>query len=545
MTTNANRGGVDSPADVLIVGAGPAGAVAAAYLSEKGVKVVCLEQGDWTNPSDYPGDKPEWELIAQKTWNPNPNVRGRDADYPCDTTESDVNPLMFAGVGGSTILYAAHWLRFLPSDFRVRSLDDVADDWPFTYEDLLPYYERIDQVVGTAGVGGDPAYPPGAPPPLPPHPITAIGRTVAAGMNKLGWHWWPAPQAIPTRDYGNLKACVRYGTCMSGCPNGSKASFDLTFWPSALKYGTRLVTGARVKEVTVNGDGLATGAVYVDRNGSEHHQTAGVVILAANGVGTPRLLLLSKSSRFPDGLANSSGMVGKRLMMHPFGSVTGIFDEPFVSWLGPFGQYIQSLEFYETDSSRGFVRGAKWGLMPTGGPLGAAMSPFFGETPELDLNLHANVRERLAHTVLWGIIAEDLPSESNRVVIHESLTDSDGMPAPKIVYRNDDNSRRMVHYHLDRARESLEAAGAKKTFSDAFIRDTGWHLLGTTTMGGDPAASVVDQYGRAHDVPNLYIYGGSTFPTSSGVNPTATISAVTLRSVEHLLKHARLQEVPV
>jgi choline dehydrogenase-like flavoprotein len=149
-------------------------------------------------------------------------------------------------------------------------------------------------------------------------------------------------------------------------------------------------------------------------------------------------------------------------------------------------------------------------------------------------------------TPCCGVSAEDLPSESNRVVIHESLVDSDGMPAPKIVYRNDDNSHRMVLYHLDRARESLETAGAKKTFSDAFIRDTGWRLLGTTTMGGgDPAASVVDQYGRTHDVPNLYIYGGSTFPTSSGVNPTATISAVTLRSVEHLLKHAPLQEVPV
>lgn len=537
-------GDTRTPTDVLIVGAGPAGAIAASYLAEKGYLVTCLEQGDWVNPADYPGDKPEWELIAQKTWNPNPNVRGRRADYPCDTTESDVNPLMFAGVGGSTILYAAHWLRFLPSDFRVRSLDGVADDWPFTYEDLEPYYEQIDRLVGTAGLGGDPAYPPGIEPPLPPHPITAAGRVVAEGMNKLGWHWWPGSNAIPTRDYGHLKACVRYGTCMSGCPSGSKASADLAFWPVALKYGARLVTGARVREITVNESGLATGAVYIDRNGVEHHQAASVVIVAANGIGTPRLLLLSRSNRFPDGLANSSGLVGKRLMMHPFGAVTGVFEEQFDSWSGPFGQYIQSLEFYETDVSRGFVRGAKWGLMPTGGPLGAAVSPFFGETPPMDLNLHANVRERLSHSVLWGIIAEDLPSDSNRIVLHDRLTDSDGIPAPKIVYRNDENSRRMVLYHLERAKESLEAAGARQVLTDAFIRDTGWHQLGTTTMGNDSARSVVDQHGKSHDVPNLYIYGGSTFPTSSGVNPTATISAVTLRSVEHLVNSRRNQPLP-
>ncbi len=187
-------------ADVLIVGAGAAGAVAAAYLARHGVHVVCLEQGGWTNASDFPGTKPEWELLAQKSWNPNPNVRAGRADYPCDTSESDVNPLMYAGVGGSTVLYAAHWVRFLPSDFRTHTLDGVGRDWPFTYQDLQPYYHRIDIAVGTSGLAGDPAYPPTTPPPLPPHSISAIGRKVAEGMNKLGWHWWPAPNAIPTRD---------------------------------------------------------------------------------------------------------------------------------------------------------------------------------------------------------------------------------------------------------------------------------------------------------------------------------------------------------
>lgn len=534
----------ESHADVLVVGAGPAGAIASAFLAQSGFSVVCLEQGDWMNSRDYPGDKPEWELLERKPWNADPNVRGRTADYPCDATASDFTPNMFAAVGGTTILYRAHWVRFLPSDFRVRTLDGVADDWPFSYEDLQPYYEAMDELVGTAGLAGDPAYPPGAPPPLPPHPINPLGRRVAEGMNRLGWHWWPAPNSIATRKHRSLNPCVRYGTCISGCPNDSKASFDLILWPEALRDGARLVTGARVRTVTVNEAGLATGAVYVDRRGVERHQSADVVILAANAIGNPRLLFLSGSPRFPDGLANSSGLVGKRLMTHPLATVMGIFDEECRSWQGPYGQQIQSMEFYETDTSRGFVRGAKWGLLPTGGPLGTALSVLLGQAPALQPQPHADLRERLAHSVQWGILAEDLPAESNRVTLHESLTDSDGIPAVKISARDDENVKRNLRFQVARAKESLEAAGARKTLVVA-TKPTRSHNMGTTTMGEDPARSVVDQYGRAHDVPNLYLFGASTFPTGAAVNPTATLCAVTLRSVEHLISERRRQPVPI
>lgn len=529
--------------DVVVIGAGPAGVIAAAHLAERGFSVVCLEQGGWLNASDYPGDRPEWELLAQRAWHANPNVRSRPEDYPCDTTESDVNPLMFSGVGGTSIIYGGNWIRALPSDFRVRSLDGVADDWPFTYADLLPYYEAIDREIGAAGLGGDPAYPHSAPPPLAAHPLNPMGRKVAEGMNRLGWHWWPATNAMPTQDYGNLKQCARRGTCLTGCPEGAKASFDLTHWPLALSHGARLVTGARVREITTNDAGLATGATYIDRLGSEHHQSADVVIVAANSVGTPRLLLVSASSDYPDGLANSSGLVGKRLMMHPFASVTGVFEDDLQSWLGPMG-FIQSMEFYETDESRGFVRGAKWGLNPTGGPLSAALSPFFAKDTVTDEAFHKKVRQRLGHSALWGIIAEDLPVESNCVMLDSQLTDSDGVPAPKIVYRSDTNSERLLAFHIERARESLEAAGAYETIVDSMVRDSGWHLLGTTKMGTDPETSVVDQYGRTHDVPNLYLYGGSVFPTSSGVNPTATICAVAKRCVEHLAANSSMQRAP-
>jgi choline dehydrogenase-like flavoprotein len=531
-------------ADVLVIGAGASGSVAVKELAENGFSVVCLEQGDWTPPSEFAGDKPEWELLRQKTWHPNPNVRSGPSDYPVDTTDSDVNPLMYSAVGGSTILYAAHWCRFAPSDFRVRSLDGVADDWPFTYDDLLPYYERMDRAMAVSGLGDDPAYPAGAPFPLPPLPIGKFGRKAAEGMDKLGWHWWPGPNSIASRKHGDRSPCVRYGACLTGCPQGAKASTDLTHWPQALAAGAVLVTGARVKEITVDAQGLASGAIYVDRAGTERQQKARVVILAANGVGTPRLMQLSRSQAHPSGLGNSSGLVGKRLMMHPYGAVVGNYEDDLESWMGPTGQAIQSMEFYETDESRGFVRGAKWNVMPTGGPLG--MRAGYGGRPVKESwgeNFHRNVKANMGRSFEWGIIAEDLPDETNQVVLDPSLTDSDGIAAPKIVYKSSENTSKLIDFHIARAVEAHEAAGAVSTSVTRLMRDCGWHLLGTARMGEDPATSVVDQWGRSHDVPNLYVIDGSIFVTSSGVNPTATIMALALRCVEHLIAERRNQVV--
>lgn len=525
-------------ADALVVGAGASGAVAVKALAERGFSVVCLEQGDWTPTSAFVGDKPEWELVKQRQWHANPNIRRATADYPVDTSESDVNPLMYCGVGGSTILFAAQWCRFLPSDFNVRTLDGIADDWPLDYADLQPFYGRMDSEVGVSGVGGNPAYPPGAGYPLPPMPIGKVGRRAAEGMDRLGWHWWPGANAIPSREYRHRPGCVRYGTCLTGCPAGAKGSVDITHWPAALAAGARLVTGARVREIVVDARGRASGAVYVDRSGVERLLRASVVILAGNGVGTPRLLLLSTPKCFPDGLANGSGLVGRNLMMHPYGAVVGTYDEPLDSWLGPAGHAIESMQFYETDTARGFVRGAKWNVMPTGGPLGMRVG--YGGRPvdeSWGANFHRNLKASLGRSFEWGAIAEDLPDENNRVVLDPRLTDSDGIAAPKVLYQTSENTKRLIDFHVARAREAHEAAGALATSTTKLMRDCGWHLLGTARMGDDPRTSVVDRWGRAHEVPNLYIVDGSTFVTSSGVNPTATIMALALRSVEHLIDH--------
>ena len=531
-------------ADALIIGAGPTGAVAAKRLAEAGMRVVVLEQGDWPDYARARADHADFELTAGRDWSANPNRRQAPADYPISDADSDIAAVMYNAVGGSTVLFAAHWQRNMPSDFRVRTLDGVADDWPLTYEDLEPYYEQVENDFGVSGLAGDPAFPPGKGPPLPPAPLAPMGRRVARAHNQLGWHWWPAPNAIATRPYKALRPCTQRATCMWGCVEGAKGSVDRTHWPHNLALGVELRTGARVRRLEVNGRGLVTGAVYVDRTGVEHFQPADVAILGANGIGTPRLLLLSASGRYPNGLANSTGLVGRRLMMHPFGTVVGLFDDDLQSTRGVWGQHLHSLQFYETDTSRGFVRGAKWGLQPTGGPVSMTRSFPWGDNPIWGPGFHQAIRKRLGRSAMWGIIAEDLPDESNRVVLDPELKDGDGIPAPKIIYRMSDNSYRLLRFHQERARESLLAAGAYETTVAPLIRETGWHLLGTAKMGADPGSSVVDPWGRAHDVPNLFIFDGSIWPTSSGMNPTATIAALALRCSDQLVRSRSNQEVP-
>jgi choline dehydrogenase-like flavoprotein len=283
----------------------------------------------------------------------------------------------------------------------------------------------------------------------------------------------------------------------------------------------------------------------VDRQGGEHFQPADVTILGANGIGTPRLLLLSASGRHPNGLANSTGLVGRRLMMHPFATVVGLFDEDLQSTRRVWGQHLHSLQFYETDPSRGFVRGAKWGLQPTGGPVSMTRSFPWGDNPIWGPGFHQSIHKRLGRSAMWGIIAEDLPDEANRVVLDPALKDGDGIPAPKVIYRMSENSYRLLRFHQERARESLQAAGAYETIVAPLIRETGWHLLGTARMGADPGSSVVDAWGRAHDIPNLFIFDGSIWPTSSGMNPTATIAALALRCSDRLVRTRSNQEVPL
>ncbi|MBJ51171.1 MAG: choline dehydrogenase [Gammaproteobacteria bacterium] len=516
----------DDPVDVLIIGAGASGAALAWTLAETRMRIVCLEQGDWLNPTEYPSAGKDWESRQYSDFSISPNRRKRITDYPVNDQDSPISVANFNGVGGSTILYAGHYPRFHPSDFRVKTLDGVADDWPLDYTDLEPYYAENDKMMGVSGLAGDPAYPP-KPAVMPPLPLGKSGQVLGKGFNAMGWHWWPSDSAIATTSYDGRDKCANLGACTIGCAQGAKASSDITYWPHAIRAGVEVRTRCRVREISVNENDMASGVTYYDVDGNERFQAAEVVVLACNGVGTPRILLNSVSNRFPNGLANRNGLVGKNLMFHPYASIQGIFDQPLDGYMGP-GNCIWSQQFYETDRSRDFVRGFTYEITRGRGPVATALTGMFSGRIPWGEEHHQRYRELFNRITGMVAICEDLPEPHNTVTLDPELKDSDGIPAPRITYKLSDNSRRMLDYAVDRGTEILETAGATDVMTEAPISVGGWHLMGTTRMGVDPENSVVNEWGRSHDVRNLFVVDGSIFVTSAGVNPTRTIQALSL-----------------
>jgi choline dehydrogenase-like flavoprotein len=282
-----------------------------------------------------------------------------------------------------------------------------------------------------------------------------------------------------------------------------------------------------VREITTDEHGMAAGVVYYDRDGVEQFQAAHVIVLACNGVGTPRLLLNSVSGRFPKGLANSSGLVGKNLMFHPYAQVYGYVAEPTDSNRAP-PTCLWSKEFYETDPLRGFVRGYTFQFGRGVGPIAEAVASEAKGLLPWGPSHHAAFRRLNGHRVGLSAICEDLPEEHNRVTLDPTLTDSNGIPAPRIDYTISENTRRMMEHGIARARDILTAAGAADLYEQRNPLNSPGHLLGTARMGSNPEQSVVNAWGRSHDVKNLFIVDGSIWVTSGGVNPTSTIQALAL-----------------
>ena len=530
--------------DLIIVGAGAAGGAIARKLSNSGLKILCLEQGDFVNPTDFPSTKTNWETFKRSTSHVSPNIRKLQADYPINDSESPIAIANFNAVGGSTILFSGHFPRMHPSDFRVKSIDGVADDWPISYNDLEPYYEKNSEYVAVAGLEGDPAYPQirNLQPPV---PIGKMSEKLADGFNKLNWHWWPSYSAIATKDFNEQNACINLGPCNLGCPQGAKSSSDITYWTKEVRSKVELRTKSRVKEITVNSDGEVNGAIYFDSSGSQIFVSARKVVLACNGVGTPRILLNSKSKNHPTGLANSSGYVGRNLMLHPVGYVEGFFEEDLASKTGPQGCAIYSHEFYESDQSRGFKRGYTMQVLRGPGVLESVQSLVARKAIGWGENHYSEFHKLYNHSAHISIIVEDLPEFRNRVELDSSLKDSNGIPAPKIIYELGENSKAILAHGLNKGREVMKAAGAIKTSAFGPVRETGWHLMGTARMGENPVTSVVNKWGQSHDCKNLYIADSSVFVTSGGVNPAATIQAFALLVADHLIDDFKLEGVGI
>ncbi len=512
--------------DVLIIGSGASGAAVAYSLADTKMRILCLEQGDWIKPSEFPSNGRDWEARRYGDFDISPNKRGRVTDYPVNDDASIMKVANFNAVGGGTIIYTAHWPRMHPSDFRVRSLDGVADDWPIDYRTLEPFYTENDRMMGVSGLAGDPGVPPRAPA-MPPVPLGKTGTRYALAMNALGWHWWPSDTTVATTEYEGRAPCINLGHCTPGCAQGAKASTDITYWPHALRAGVELRTRCRVREIVTNEHGMASGAIYYDADGIEHFQPAEVVVLACNGVGTPRLLLNSVSSRFPGGLANSSGLVGKNLMMHPWPMVVGYANERVDGDRAPITS-LWSKQFYETDPSRDFVRGYMLQFSRGTGVVNEAITSAAAGRLPWGKDHHRVYRELVYRRLAIGVACEDLPEEHNRVTLDPVLTDGNGIPAAKIDYTISENTRRMMEHGIARAEEILTAAGATNISASRTLLNYPGHLLGTARMGTDPDRSVVNAWGRCHDVKNLFIVDGSIWVTSGGVNPTSTIQALAL-----------------
>lgn len=528
---------MDQVADILIVGSGASGAAAAWSLSQlPGVKIVCLEQGAPTLPTNYPSASIDWELRRHDACNVSPNIRKLAADYPIDDSDSPITIANYNAVGGSTILYSGHFPRFHPSDFRVKSLDNVADDWPLSYAELDPHFNLNEQMMGIAGLVGDPAYP-DYKSLLPPVPLGPMGQVMASAFNKLGWHWWPSYSAINTHKHQNRGSCINLGPCNTGCSQGAKASVDVTYWPLAKHNGVTLLPNCRVREITVDSAGLANGVIYLDQAGNEHQYRARTVLVACNGIGTPRLLLNSKSTAFPDGLANDSGLVGKNLMLHPLGFVEAVFDRDLRSSIGPHGCCLLSQQFYETDPERDFLRGYTMQVLRGASPVETAVAGYFKRQISIGKNHHKDFLETYNRTAGIAIISEDLPELHNRVELNDDTTDSNGIPGVKVHYKLADNTKKMLTHGIEMSKKIFEAANGKIISSFAPIKHTGWHLMGTARMGNSPATSVVNKFGQAHAIKNLFIVDSSIFVTAGAVNPVATAQALTLWTCEHIKRN--------
>ena len=537
--------------DFVVVGSGPSGAVIARELSQSGFTVLVLEQGPRLFPSDFEHDELKYSYLHGITNDPGASPQTFRRDAASTAVRMPNNPLVYARiVGGSSNHFTANYWRFHEIDFHERSvLGPISGtgfaDWPISYAELEPYYTKVEWDVGVSGLAdASPFDPPRTKPyPMPPLPVKSSGVLLERGGRKLGLHPFPAPMAIVSRAHRGRPACVSCGFCMAfGCEVMAKSSALYTMIPEAEETGRCEVRPeSYVFRVETNEKGRATGVRYFDRDKRERFQKARAVVLSANGAETPRLLLNSASPRFPGGLANSSGMVGKHLMFNQGSGVHAVFEHELNEYKSV--QVTRVIhDFYDSDPKRGFYGGggidARIGTQPIGWAMASGSKmPRWGA--ELTERLEAFPRSMIAagHST-------SLPLETNNVTLDPTLKDAWGIPSIRLTYKDHPDDLAIARFLQDRAAEVMDAAGAQKIWrADVTERSGGVHLLGTCRMGNDPATSVVDKYHRTHDVPNLFLCDGSSFVTSGRGQPTMTIQALAFRAADHIAQFAKRNEI--
>lgn len=511
--------------DVVIVGAGAAGGVLAAELAEAGMSVVVLEAGPFWDPQhDWSSD----ELATQNQgWRETRITAGE-------------NPLKLAknnsgrGVGGGTVHFNGVALRFRESDFRTRSKDGVAVDWPIAYDDLEPYYTKIERETAVSGPRDWP-WPPARPPyPYPErNPLSGPAMLFRKGCEALGVQSVPAPLFILSAPFEGRPACINRGFCVQGCMVNAKFSTLITYVPKAISHGAKVKAQAHVTRINVDQHGRVTGVNY-RYDGEEHEQKARIVIVAAFAIETPRLLLMSACPQFPDGLANSSGMVGRRLMTHLSHDVWARFDQETRPYKGT-PVLATTQDYYATDPANDYARGFTihaHGFRPIEFGKGIAVPNLVWGERFQELLRDYNYYVKLT------MVGEVLPYDENRVTLSD-VKDRFGLPAPKVTFSYGENEKRMAAAGIRRMKAIMEAADCEPMFDGA---DTA-HLMGGCVMGSHQEHSVVDSYGQSHDIPNLFITGAAVFPTSTGNNPTLTVMALAARTADRIKELAAQRHI--
>jgi choline dehydrogenase-like flavoprotein len=511
--------------DVAIVGAGASGSVYAAVLAKAGKKVAMLEQG------------PDWQLtdlISSDLWGR--RIRTAGAPFLLEGK----NPYGYSGqsgwgVGGAALHYFANFPRLLPNDFNIKSEHGRAQDWPISYSDVAPYYDRIAQEVGVSGDAKAEEIwrPAGQPYPMPPMKTFRNGDIWLKGFEAVGIRMVPAAVGMNSIEFKGRAACIYDGWCHVGCPIGALANPVVTFLGEARRAGAEVRPHSTVTRILTNQAGTkVTGVEYYDDKKERQVQEASVVVVAAWSGQNPRLLLNSKSDKHPNGLANSSGLLGKYIMAH-FGSGTwAIFDEDVQSHMGTTGAQYMSYERYGKTSHKGafgstfIVAGSALKTSELGG-IANARPDLFGP------DLAAFMRRAVPGITRINAFGEALPHVENRVEL-ASDKDEFGMPLGRIVHSFDEDAAALWNANFEEGLAIAKATGAKEFWSARGAMPT-IHLMGGTIMGSGARNSVTNSYGQTHEVPNLYVAGPSIFATAGASNPTYTIFALSLRGAEHLV----------
>jgi choline dehydrogenase-like flavoprotein len=515
----------DEPVDFAIVGTGAGGGTLACKLAEYGFSVVALDAGPYWRPlEDFASDE---HHQAKLYWT---DERIVDGENPLQLGSNNSGK----SVGGSTVHFAMVSLRFRPEWFKSRTKLGYGADWPIDWREMWDYYREVEQTLKISGPVSYPWGPKRPRYPYRPHELNAAALVLAEGAEALGIDWTPTPLATISAPRGPAHPCVYRGMCVIGCSTNAKQSVLVTWLPRALAAGAEIRDLAMVGSVEHGPDGRVTGVRY-QREGAWHFQRARNVVVAGYAIETPRLLLNSATGRFPDGLANSSGLVGKNLMVQANQAVWGIMEQEIRSYKGPPSLAITEHWNYN-DVGKDFFGGYCY---MSQGPLPVVWSGTQSSKRGLWGRPLLDEMERYNHQVGLKIVGECLPQERNRVTLADER-DRYGLPIARVSYSYCDNDRRLVRHSLEFMRRALEAVKAREIWDET---DDTCHLNGTARMGADPRTSVVNADCRSWDIPNLWICDGSVFPTVGGVNPSLTIQAIACRTADRVRSLAQRGEL--